>query len=67
MKNTLFALLIAVLSGVAFAGDAMTVEEAAQASGKSADEVKAADANGDGTIDSSEFSALSGAAEEKGE
>lgn len=66
MKKTFFALLIAVVSGIAFAADeaaTMTLEEAQQASGKSADEVKAADANGDGAIDSSEFAALSGSGE----
>lgn len=59
--RTLFALLISLMSGAAFAVDEvrfMTLEDAQQASDRTAEEVRAADVNGDRLIDTVEFSAL---------
>ncbi len=68
--RTLTTLLITMMmSGAAIAAEetqaVLTLDDAQQASGKSAEEVKAADANGDGIIDAAEFSALELAPEEK--
>ena len=60
-KKPLFAVMIAILSGTAFAANdqaPMSLGYAQQASGKSVAEVKAADVNDDKHIDSAEFGAL---------
>jgi hypothetical protein len=60
-KKTVFAAIIASLSGTAFAANdqaPMSLGYAQQASGKSVAEVKAADVNDDKHIDSAEFGAL---------
>jgi len=59
--RTLFTLLLTMMSGAAIAVDKvqfMTLDEAQQASSKSAEEVRAADINGDRLIDTVEFAAL---------
>ena len=59
--RTLFTLLVTMMSGAAIAADderLMTMDDAQQATGKSAEEIRAADANGDGLIDTVEFAAL---------
>jgi len=59
--RTLCTLLITMIIGAACSTDkeqAMTMDDAQQASGKSADEVRAADLNGDQLIDTAEFAAL---------
>ena len=60
-KESLFTVMIAVLTGTAFAANdqaPMSLGYAQQASGKSVAEVKAADVNDDKHIDSAEFGAL---------
>jgi hypothetical protein len=60
-KNPLFTVMIAMLTGTAFAANdqaPMSLGYAQQASGKSVEEVKAADANDDKHIDAAEFGAL---------
>ncbi|MGB5298835.1 MAG: hypothetical protein WBN08_01740 [Thiogranum sp.] len=60
-KESLFTVMIAVLTGTAFAANdqaPMSLGYAQQASGKSVEEVKAADANDDKHIDAAEFGAL---------
>ncbi|VAW79962.1 hypothetical protein MNBD_GAMMA13-2056 [hydrothermal vent metagenome] len=63
----LFTLLLTMMGGAVIAADAestMTLDDAQQATGESAENVIAADANGDGLIDTVEFAALT-TAEEK--
>jgi hypothetical protein len=60
-KKILFTAMIAVLTGTAFAAKdqaPMSLGYAQQASGKSVEEVKAADVNDDKHIDAAEFGAL---------
>jgi len=68
-KRTLGTLLITMMmSGAAFAAEEaqpLTLDDAQLASGKTAEEVKAADANADGAIDAAEFAALVPATENK--
>lgn len=70
-KRTLITLAITMMmSGAAIAAEdaqTLTLDDAQLASGKTADEVKAADANSDGIIDSVEFAALVPAAPKKEE
>lgn len=64
--RTLCTLLIAMIIGAACSTDkeqAMTMDDAQHASGKSTDEVRAADINGDQLIDAAEFAALTVAPE----
>jgi hypothetical protein len=60
-KKSPFTAMIAILAGTAFAADdraPMSLGYAQQESGKSVEEVKAADVNDDKHIDAAEFAAL---------
>lgn len=60
-KKSLFTAVIVMLTGTAFAATdqaPMSLGYAQQASGKSVEEVKAADVNDDKHIDAAEFGAL---------
>ena len=64
--RTAFILLVAVMAGTACSTDTeqtMSIDAAQKASGKAADEVRAADINGDQLIDAAEFAALTVAPE----
>jgi len=59
--RTLLTVLITMMSGAVCAAEetqAMTLDDAQLATGRSTDEVRAADANGDQRIDAAEFAAL---------
>ena len=59
--RTLSILLVAMMAGTACSTDTeqiMSIDAAQKASGKAADEVRAADINGDQLIDAAEFAAL---------
>lgn len=60
-KTLFIPVIVAMMSGAACSTDTeqgMTIADAQQASGKSADEVRAADINSDQLIDAAEFAAL---------
>lgn len=64
--RTPFILLVAIMGGTACSTDmeqTMSIDAAQKASGKAADEVRAADINGDQLIDAAEFAALTVAPE----
>ncbi len=68
MKTTmLLTVLLTMMSGAVIAADdesPMTLDDAQQATGESAENILAADANGDGLIDTVEFAALTATTEE---
>jgi len=60
-KKSLFTVVIVMLTGTAFAANdqaPMSLGYAQQATGKSVEEIKAADVNDDKHIDAAEFGAL---------